>query len=70
MSQLPKERKKKIGDNHYIRDRRKKMFGKTGSRKRNIGTPTSTQLFVEAFRRSSKHKAHKTDLQVLYRKRA
>lgn len=46
------------------------MFGKTVSRKRNIGTPTSTQLFVEAFRRSSKHKAHKTDLQVLYRKRA
>lgn len=45
------------------------MFGKTGSRKRNIGTPTSTQLFVEAFGRSSKHKAHKTDLQVPYLKK-
>lgn len=46
------------------------MFGTTGSRKRNISTSTSTQLFTEAFTRSSKHKAHKTDHQVPCRKRA
>lgn len=49
---------------------RKKKFGKMVSRNKNISNSTSTQFVAGGFTRSPRHKGHKTDHEVPFRKRA